>query len=768
MQIQVLKNLHNIKIDVLTDFKPFVDSDYYERWERLRRLLDLLYLTGEISPILHRLQKEKVVLEDVFQGVQDICRNGFAKKLATDVSNYYATLIGKLLCSVIQPGQRNFLEELNAVWLLLRQTLPLLTNVLSFFERSFLIRSPARSLEQLIVSEFRSQLDKQETKILEPCVQQLLSAISLWREGLADESQLDTVQSISHMLMKVELYKSRFEPEFIRLSKEYYTNVAAEKAKRPGFDLVTYLADVESTIKAEHSMILERLDASSAPAIVELVTDALVNSNLQLMLFHYEGLLRSRNFNALQRMLRLFERVDKREFLRKSFGNYVKTQGSNLVDREDGVIESLLDLKRTAEDIIRESYDNMKEFLDQIYYAYEHFMGLKPNKVAELATKYLDDILSKQPVRPPTGENSGSVSLQGGISDSDFRHRAEELLALFKYLSAKDIFEAFYTRRMMRRLLLNRSSSNENEKYMLEQFEKICGDTYVKRADEILRSFEKARELTNEFNSWNTKSEMHEEGSGKESAPDCGFYVISASSWSLPIVPVLSWSAPFDIIRERFAIFYKERYKSTRLDWLYEGSTCDVSGIFGGRRYTFVVSMMQAVILLSFNLNLSYTFDDLLAHICPPGIKEDIRSLLISELKKTLISMSVMKTTLLLKENAQTQSVTPKETFKLNEAFTSKSSHLKINSIQKRETREQVEATTEKVLNERKYQFEAAFVRIMKGRKEMRHNELIEAVINEVKLPAPASELKRIIESLIERDYLERDKHDNSKYIYLA
>jgi len=80
--------------------------------------------------------------------------------------------------------------------------------------------------------------------------------------------------------------------------------------------------------------------------------------------------------------------------------------------------------------------------------------------------------------------------------------------------------------------------------------------------------------------------------------------------------------------------------------------------------------------------------------------------------------------------------------------------------------RERLDAEVESL---RVLQVEAAAVRVAKARKVIRHNELVGEVMEQLSTFRPKPSLiKKVIETLIERDYLERDEADASTYRYLA
>merc|ERR1711862_235104 len=74
------------------------------------------------------------------------------------------------------------------------------------------------------------------------------------------------------------------------------------------------------------------------------------------------------------------------------------------------------------------------------------------------------------------------------------------------------------------------------------------------------------------------------------------------------------------------------------------------------------------------------------------------------------------------------------------------------------------------VEEDRRHLLEASIVRVMKARKVLSHNDLVAEVTRQLSgrfMPSPFF-VKRRVESLIEREYLERDEGDRRVYRYMA
>ncbi|KAF3902721.1 Cullin-3 [Arthrobotrys entomopaga] len=118
--------------------------------------------------------------------------------------------------------------------------------------------------------------------------------------------------------------------------------------------------------------------------------------------------------------------------------------------------------------------------------------------------------------------------------------------------------------------------------------------------------------------------------------------------------------------------------------------------------------------------------------------------------------------------------VKPTDKFSFNANFTSKQLKFKIGTVKsmgnKVETDKERKETEDKVDESRAHLIEAAIVRTMKARKSLKHPDLMLQITEQLSkrfMPDPGM-IKKRVESLIEREYLERDTKDPNTYIYLA
>lgn len=150
---------------------------------------------------------------------------------------------------------------------------------------------------------------------------------------------------------------------------------------------------------------------------------------------------------------------------------------------------------------------------------------------------------------------------------------------------------------------------------------------------------------------------------------------------------------------------------------------------------------------------------------------EQATAIPMSDLRRCLQSLACVKGKNVLRKEPMSKDIAEDDAFFFNDKFTSKFFKVKIGTVvAQRESEPENLETRQRVEEDRKPQIEAAIVRIMKSRRTLDHNNIVAEVTKQLQsrfLPNPVV-IKKRIESLIEREFLERDKVDRKLYRYLA
>mmetsp|Transcript_29888 Transcript_29888/g.26440 ORF Transcript_29888/g.26440 Transcript_29888/m.26440 type:complete len:193 (-) Transcript_29888:34-612(-) len=189
------------------------------------------------------------------------------------------------------------------------------------------------------------------------------------------------------------------------------------------------------------------------------------------------------------------------------------------------------------------------------------------------------------------------------------------------------------------------------------------------------------------------------------------------------------------------------------LSWSYMHGTCHISSTFGSKKYNLILTTYQTSIVLLFNDNNEMT----LSQICGNLKTEE------PLLKNMLASLSCKKYKILAKSGDQ-KVISNDDIFSVNEKFKSKLRVITIPAPIIKET-----FNREKVDIDRTHAIDANIVKIMKSRKKMSYMHLLNEVMKQLQVFKPtAAMIKTRIESLIDRDYMERDPENSQVFIYLA
>jgi len=287
---------------------------------------------------------------------------------------------------------------------------------------------------------------------------------------------------------------------------------------------------------------------------------------------------------------------------------------------------------------------------------------------------------------------------------------------------------------------------------MISKLKTECGANFTSKLEGMFKDIDLSKDIVTEF-----KQTKEYENFAKEGL-ESKVYILTTGYW--PPYNTIKCNLPplLSEFQQVFQHFYLKKYNGRRLIWQHSLTQCTLKAIFPKGRKEIGVSLFQALVLLMFNEGETQSFNDILQYTALDPL----------ELKRTLQSLACGKVRVLVKE-PQSRQINETDTFQMNNNFSAKAHRININAaVQVKETKQEQKKTQENVFKDRQYQVDAAIVRIMKTRKSLSHNLLISELYNQLKFPVKASDLKKRIESLIEREYIERDSEDNTNYNYLA
>ncbi|VDK80163.1 unnamed protein product, partial [Cylicostephanus goldi] len=117
-------------------------------------------------------------------------------------------------------------------------------------------------------------------------------------------------------------------------------------------------------------------------------------------------------------------------------------------------------------------------------------------------------------------------------NDENAEKLLDKAMALFRFLQEKDVFEKYYKQHMARRLLLDKSISDDMERMMISKLKTECGCHFTLKLENMFRD----KELwTTQATAFKDYSENFLRG---ENMVDISVRVLTAGIWPTQSVPV--------------------------------------------------------------------------------------------------------------------------------------------------------------------------------------------------------------------------------------
>ncbi|KAL9588748.1 MAG: hypothetical protein Q9203_002452 [Teloschistes exilis] len=706
------------------------------------------------------------------------------------------------------------LRALKAAWEDHNLCMNMTTDVLMYMERVYCSDNRKPSIFNASMGQFRDHVlrtpmpHRESLTIATLLYKVILDQIQMDRDG--DIVNTALLRSCAYMLEGLyetedeqelnKLYITSFEPIFLAASKEYY-QLEGRNLVAKG-DAGIFCKHARKAATDEQDRCRSTLSTLTAPKIKAVVEDELVKRNLPEMILHestgVKFMLDNDRLSDLEMIYELSSWVDpKKEELKNAVQKRIVEQGEE-------INSAAKDLSNTP------AAKPSKADADKDEEGGKSIPARPINQQTAAAIKWVDDVLQLKDKYDQVLVQAfqSDQGLQTGFtrSFSDFINgfeRSSEYLSLFfdenmkkdikgktetevdnlldkgitllRYISDKDMFERYYKKHLSKRLLMKKSVSMDAERQMISKMKLEVGNTFTQRIEAMFRDISVSEGLTTSY-----KKHIRELGDADSQRAELDVNVLTATMWPMEAMSsshgeerklICIFPPEVDRIKQSFEKFYLNKHSGRQLTWQGNMGTAELRAYFsemkGKKQRELNVSTHMMVIVLLFN-DLApgkfLSYDEIQARTNIPD----------HDLKRNLQSLAVAPKTRILVKEPMSKDVRRDDKFYFNEKFTSPFQRIKIGVVasgNKVEDRDERQETEKRVDLERGQTIEAAIVRTMKQRKELKHQQLITEVIQQLsaRFSPDVNLLKKKIESLIEREYLERvGDIDKPAYRYMA
>uniref|UniRef100_A0AAQ5ZAZ5 Cullin-4B n=2 Tax=Amphiprion ocellaris TaxID=80972 RepID=A0AAQ5ZAZ5_AMPOC len=710
--------------------KPKLPENYtQETWQKLKEAVEAIQNSTSI----------KYNLEELYQAVENLCSHKISAKLYKQLRAVCEDHIKAQIDQFREyPSQFHvlFLKKIDKCWQDHCRQMIMIRSIFLFLDRTYVLQnSMLPSIWDMGLELFRFYIIS-DLKVQSKTIDGILLLIERERNGEAIDRSL--LRSLLSMLSDLQIYQDSFEQRFLEETNRLY---AAEGQRlMQEREVPEYLHHVNKRLEEEADRVITYLDQSTQKPLIATVEKQLLGEHLTATL--QKGLTHLLDENRIQDLsllYQLFSRVRGGvQVLLQHWIEYIKAFGSTIVinpEKDKTMVQELLDFKDKVDHIIDVCFMKNEKFVNAMKEAFETFINKRPNKPAELIAKHVDSKL-----------RAGNKE----ATDEELEKMLDKIMIIFRFIYGKDVFEAFYKKDLAKRLLVGKSASVDAEKSMLSKLKHECGAAFTSKLEGMFKDMELSKDIMVQFKQYMQCQNI-------PGNIELTVNILTMGYW--PTYVPMEVHLPPEMVRlqEIFKTFYLGKHSGRKLQWQSTLGHCVLKAEFKEGKKELQVSLFQTLVLLMFNEGEEFTLEEIKL---ATGIED-------SELRRTLQSLACGKARVLTK-TPKSKDVEDGDKFSCNDDFKHKLFRIKINQIQMKETVEEQASTTERVFQDRQYQIDAAIVRIMKMRKTLSHNLLMSEVYNQLKFPVKPADLKKRIESLIDRDYMERDKENSNQYNYVA
>lgn len=720
---------------------------------------DWTVLSDNVYAILED-RKTASTMETLFSKVRAICDKNQAKelydRLVVIVDSYAAQLKASLglveEIPLMTDNCEQYLAKFGSIWESYPVKINLIRNIFLYLDRIGLAVSDQEILPlwdcfmKIFRKTFFPEISKEFKSI------KLFSALYMTMQKMMQKHTIDSpLKQLIEMLQTVHVGEE-FGAFLLTQLREHYDRERIEKV--PIMTCNEYMTYAEDQINQYSKLVKKNFDEPLALREVQsTIMNCLIQQAIPEILLHdLDALLSSNSIIDISRMFNLCRQcIGGEDEVRSQFSKYMRSRGEQIIATcpDCELVSELLAFKKKIDFIMLGSFHTASDptkMRQCVSDAFESFVNKNVDRAAELISRHFHTLL-----------HSGNKHV---TDERSLDQMVDDAIVLFRYLRGKDVFEAYYKRGLSKRLFLERSASVDAEKMVLCKLKTECGAGFTYKLEGMFKDMDASETLGGLF----LKYLAH------ENKPKINFNarVITPEYW--PTYEAYEINIPKEMrdTLTDYQDFYRLQHGNRNVRWHHGLAAAVVSAEFREDSCKeLVTTMYQTVILLLFNKCETWTVSEMVDCTKIPEVEivKNLVALIGGRDRPKILKMIGESSTSAKKDLLES---VKSGKFVVNSGFTDKRCRIRITQVNIKTPVEEKTDVEQEVNQDRQCNIDAAVVRIMKARKELPHATLINEVLQQLKFPVKAADIKKRIEGLIERDYLSRDPEDATIYRYVA
>ena len=515
-------------------------------WNTLRSAIDEIY-NQNASQLLY---------EELYRNAYNLVLHKHYDLLYEGVRNAIRDHLAVSLIAISEAKNDQILGAVVHAWTFHTIAFKMIRDIMMYMDRSYCIPRKKAPVYTLSLQLFR------ETILYEPIIRErlrfvILQEILTERQGLViDRPQLKAYLNMLLDLSNIDgikVYDDEFEKYFLEETKLFYKQESLKFiSENTCYD---YILKAETRIMEEYERLNNYLSLSTENKLKLIIENELITIHSKTLLemenTGFINMLNNNKLNELKHFYNLFNKVTICiDLLCDIIYKHIKQLGLDIIANQEtkkdpvNFVKLILELKNKYDNIILISFNSDKNIIKTLNKSFENFINISNHCSIYLAS-YIDELFK------------GNI-LQN-ITEYEIDENLEKILIIFKFLLDKDIFENYYKNLLYKRLLNNKTISDEIEKSMIAKLKSECGYQYTTKLEGMFLDINISKTIQNDFisslNYKNLKIPME-------------IHILTTGYW--PIIPPPLCKLPLDLQQciSIFTSYYLGLNSGRKLTWL--------------------------------------------------------------------------------------------------------------------------------------------------------------------------------------------------------